>query len=61
MVTTLSKIVGMIQSGAVPFWLREYVVANKEEIAHQLRQNGVYTFRSPVGEEITVRAERRAA
>jgi hypothetical protein len=58
MVTTLSKLVEMIQTGAIPAWLRDEVVANKERISRELRENGVYTLKSPNGTEVIIRAER---
>jgi hypothetical protein len=61
MVTTLSKLVEMIQDGAIPAWVRDYVVANKDAIAQGLRDNGVYTLNGPDGIEVTIRAEKRAA
>jgi hypothetical protein len=61
MVTTLSQLVDMIQSGAVPVWLRDYVLEHKEEIANALREKGVFTFPAgPKGEQVSIRAERRA-
>ncbi len=61
MVTTLSKLVDMIQSGAVPGWLRAYVLAHKDEIAAALRDHGVFTIPGPNGEQVSIRAEKRAA
>jgi hypothetical protein len=61
MVTTLSKLVDMIQSGAVPAWLRSYVLANKDEIAKALRENGEVTIPGPKGEEVSIRTEKSTA
>jgi hypothetical protein len=62
MVTTLSKLVDMIQSGAVPAWLRAYVLAHKDEIGTSLREEGIFTIPAgPNGEHVTIRAEKRAA
>jgi len=51
----------MIQSGAVPAWLRNEVLSNRNQIAAALRENGSYTFSGPDGEKIEVRAEKQAA
>jgi hypothetical protein len=61
MVTTLSRLVDMIQSGAVPAWLRNEVLSNKNQIVAALRENGSYTFDGPNGERIEIRAEKQAA
>jgi hypothetical protein len=61
MVTTLSKLVDMIQGGAVPAWLRDEVLNNRNQIAAALRENGSYTFISPDGEKIEIRAEKQVA
>jgi hypothetical protein len=61
MVTTLSSLVETIQTGAIPAWLRDYVVAHKDEIVTVLDQGGSYTFKSPSGEEIVIRAEKAVA
>ena len=61
MVTTLSKLVDMIQSGAVPAWLRNEVLEKRDTMAKALREKGVYVVSSPNGEQIEIRAEKRAA
>lgn len=61
MVTTLSKIVDMIQSGAVPAWLRNEVVANRNQITNALLDNGIYVFHGPSGETIEIRTEKQVA
>ncbi len=61
MVTTLSKLVDMIQGGVVPAWLRNEVLEKRDTIAKALRENGVYVVNSPNGEQIEIRAEKRAA
>jgi hypothetical protein len=60
MVTTLSSLVETIQTGAIPAWLRDYVVAHKDEIEKSLNKDGSYTFKSPTGEEIVIRTEKAA-
>ena len=61
MVTTLSQLVDMIQGGAVPAWLRSYVLEHKEEIATALRERGMFTLPAgPNGEEVSIRADERA-
>lgn len=62
MVTTLSRLVEMIQTGAVPAWLREYVLEHKEDISNGLRQRGEFTIPAgPNGEQVNIRADRRTA
>ena len=62
MVTTLSKLVDMIQSGAaVPAWFRNQVTANREQITNALLEDGIYVFHGPSGETIEIRAERQVA
>lgn len=61
MVTSLSNLVEMMRRGAIPAWLRDYFVANRDEIVKTLREKGVYTFNSPDGERISIRAEKAAA
>lgn len=61
MVTTLSKLVDMIQSGAVPVWLRNEVVANRDQIASALQANGVYVLHGPNGESIEISTEKQVA
>ena len=61
MVTTLSKLVDMIQSGAVPAWLRNEVIANRNQIASTLIENGLYVFHGPSGETIEIRTEKQVA
>ncbi|MGB2676824.1 MAG: hypothetical protein WAN12_07050 [Candidatus Acidiferrum sp.] len=60
MVTTLSKLVEMIQSGAVPAWVRDYILAHQDEIVIALRENGAFTIPGgPNGEQVSIRAEKR--
>jgi len=61
MVTSFSNLVEMMQRGAVPAWLREYVTSNREQIARALSDKGVFEFTAPDGEQITIRAEKAAA
>lgn len=61
MVTTLSRLVDMIQRGAIPAWLRDEIFAKREEIAQALREGGMYTLIGPSGEKIEIRAEKRVA
>lgn len=57
---TSSKLVDMIQNGAVPAWFRDYVLAHKDEIARALRKEGVSVIPGPNGEEVRIKADRRA-
>jgi hypothetical protein len=61
MVTSLSNLVEMIQGGVIPAWLREYFVEHRDEIVKALRAEGEYTFNSPEGEQITIKAEKAVA
>ncbi len=60
MVATLSKLVDMIQGGAAPVWLSDYVLANKAKIEDELRQNGTSKIPGPNGEIVNINAEKRA-
>jgi hypothetical protein len=59
MITTLSKLVEMTQGTAIPAWLRDEVLAKKDEIAKALREKGEYTLVSPNGEQVVIRAEKQ--
>lgn len=61
MVTTLSKLVEMTQGGAVPAWLRTFVLDKKDDIVTALRRDGEYTFDGPNGERVTIKAEKEAS
>jgi hypothetical protein len=61
MVTSLSQLIDLIQSGAVPAWLREYVLAHKDDIAQTLRERGAFTIPGPNGEQINIRTEKTSA
>jgi hypothetical protein len=60
MVTTLSKLVEMIERGTVPTWLRDEIIAKKAEIARILREGGSFTLVGPRGEKVNIRAEKSA-
>jgi hypothetical protein len=60
MVTTLSKLVEMIERGTVPAWLRDEILAKKEEITKVLREGGSFTLVGPGGEKVNIRAEKSA-
>jgi len=60
MITSFSRLVEMVQQGDVPAWLREYVNVNRDQIASDLREKGVFEFTAPNGEQITIRAEKAA-
>ena len=61
MVTTLSKLVDMIERGSIPAWLRDSILENKHEITKALQVGSPYTLSGPDGEQIEIRAEKRAA
>lgn len=58
--TTLSKLVEMIERGAVPTWLRDEILAKKDDIAKVLRDGGSFTFVGPDGEKVNITAEKNA-
>jgi hypothetical protein len=60
MVTTLSKLVEMMERGAIPAWIRDEVTARREEIAKALHENGIYTLNGPNGERVDIRANKSA-
>jgi len=50
----------MIQTGAVPAWVRDYILAHQDEIVIALRENGAFTIPGgPNGEQVSIRAEKR--
>jgi hypothetical protein len=59
MVTTLSRLVEMIERGTVPVWLRDEITAKKEQIAIALREGGEIALDGPNGERVTIRAEKQ--
>lgn len=59
MVTTLSRLVEMIERGTVPVWLRDEITAKKEQIAIALREGGEIALLGPNGERVTIRAEKQ--
>jgi hypothetical protein len=61
MVTTLSRLVEMMEKGTVPSWLRDEISAKRDQIANTLRQGGVIALDGPNGERVSIRAERQAA
>ena len=61
MVTTLSKLVEMIEHGSVPDWWREQIIAHKEEIVQALRRGGSFTLTGQNGEQVTIHAEKQTA
>jgi hypothetical protein len=60
MVTTLSRLVDMIERGTVPTWLRNEILAKKDEIAAALRGGHEITLVHG-DEQVTIRGEKQAA
>lgn len=58
MVSSLSRLVDILQRGAVPSWVRDSVASHRREIANALAEGGSYTLRGPNGEEIEIRASK---
>lgn len=61
MVTTLSRLVDMIERGTVPSWLRQAIEDQKEQIATAIREGGEVTLGGPHGERVTIRGEKQVA
>jgi hypothetical protein len=59
MVTTLSRLVDMIERGTVPAWLREEIVAKREQIANALRDGGEIELNGPNGDRVSIHAEKQ--
>ncbi len=60
MVTTLSSLVDMMERGTVPAWLRDEIVAKKEQIANALRDGGEIELKGPNGDRVCIHAEGHA-
>lgn len=60
MVTTFTKLVEMMQQGTIPDWIRDAVIARREEISKSLHETGVYTLNGPNGERLDIRANKSA-
>jgi hypothetical protein len=60
-VTTLSQLVDMIERGTIPSWLRDEIVAKKDQIATALSEGGEITLHGPKGENVSIRAEKQVA
>jgi hypothetical protein len=61
MVTTLSRLVEMIENGTVPVWLRDQITAKREQIADALQHGGEISLEGPNGERVSIRADKEAA
>jgi hypothetical protein len=61
MVTTLSQLVDMIERGTIPSWLRDEILAKKDEIAQALQSGGTITLSGPNGESVHISAEKQVA
>ena len=59
MITTLSKLVETMETGAIPVWVRDAVQAKRAEIIEELSRTGLYTLRGPNGELVEIRAEKQ--
>ena len=57
MVSTLSKLVDMIQEGAIPSWLAAAILERRDEIAQELQRTGLFVLKGPDGEEVEIHAE----
>jgi hypothetical protein len=61
MVTTLSRLVEMMESGTIPVWLRDEITAKREQIANALRDGGEIALDGPNGERVSIRGDKQAA
>jgi hypothetical protein len=60
MVTTLSRLVDLIERGTVPTWLRQEILANKDKIAAALQAGETITLEHG-DERVTIRSEKQVA
>jgi len=60
MVTTLSQLVDMIERGTIPAWLRDQVMAKREQILSVLRDGGEVVLTGPKGERVNIHADKQA-
>jgi hypothetical protein len=60
MVTTLTRLVDLIERGTVPTWLRDEIVAKKDQIAAALQAGGAITLEHG-DERVTIRNEKQVA
>lgn len=61
MVTTLSRLVEMMERGTVPAWLDDQIRARKEQIAATLRNGGEIVLQGPNGERVKICVEEQVA
>jgi hypothetical protein len=59
MITTLSKLVETMETGAIPLWFRDAVQSKRSEIIEVLSRTGFYTLQGPDGVQVEIRAEKR--
>jgi hypothetical protein len=60
-VTRLSDLVDKTQGAAIPRWLYQAVVEQREAIEKDLREKGQATLQGPNGEQVVIRAEKQTA
>jgi hypothetical protein len=60
-VTRLSELVDKTQGAAIPLWLHDAVVEQRERIEKELRDEGVSTLHGPNGEQVVIHAEKKTA
>jgi len=58
MVTSLSRLVEMMERGTIPAWLRDEITAKKAQIANALREGGEIALDGPNGERVSIRADK---
>jgi len=59
MITTLSKLVETMETGAIPVWVRDAVQSRRSEIIAELSRTGSYTLQGPDGVQVEIRAEKQ--
>ena len=57
MVTSLSDLVEMMERGTIPYWLRDAIVAKKDEIAAAISEGREISLEGPQGERISINSE----
>jgi hypothetical protein len=61
MVTSLSELVDKTQGAAIPKWLHDAVMEQRESIEKELREKGQFTLQGPNGEQVIIRAKKETA
>ncbi|HYU47222.1 MAG TPA: hypothetical protein VEK84_13715 [Terriglobales bacterium] len=62
MVSRLGELADFINEDLLPLWLRDQLIARRDEILKQLKENGqgTFTFEGPNGQEISLEIKAEA-